>query len=166
VVIVDTYACTDRFVAFIGGVRYETIAPRFSTMEHAHQVTAGQMLLGNKPDALPMAVWRRLMRMRYLAFLYFLAWLAYVVFLLAEGHNRSVGLLVLVLWGMSMFGFDVLVRWNQNRMRTSVLECGFRMCTHCGYRLTGLPASHCCPECGTEYTTQDLEEEWRAWLSG
>ena len=33
-------------------------------------------------------------------------------------------------------------------------------CIHCGYGLTGLPAEHTCPECGSAYT-QRLIEEYR-----
>jgi hypothetical protein len=31
-------------------------------------------------------------------------------------------------------------------------------CIHCGYGLTGLPPEHVCPECGSAYTQQLIEE--------
>jgi len=37
------------------------------------------------------------------------------------------------------------------------------LCTECGYRLTGLPSAHACPECGLAFERHEVLRIWCNW---
>jgi len=51
------------------------------------------------------------------------------------------------------------------QLKDKVLEHHYAVCLRCGYLLDGLPAEHCCPECGQAYQLDENERIWRKWLA-
>jgi predicted RNA-binding Zn-ribbon protein involved in translation (DUF1610 family) len=59
----------------------------------------------------------------------------------------------------------IMLRRKSQRLIALVHANAFEHCLHCGYQLTGLPASHRCPECGADYELDDVREKWRMYLA-
>ena len=135
-----------------------------SEMIRVPTISAMQILLDNKPDAVPQAYWRRLHWLQPCAFLYVIAWLGYGTFSVVMASGRAWIVVFLVLWGAFMFLLDLGPRWVNRRLKKEVVAIGFRMCIDCGYGLCALPRIHRCPECGREYNASQLEREWRNWF--
>lgn len=53
---------------------------------------------------------------------------------------------------------------RERRFHRAVLALHYEVCLNCGYNLTGLPAKHECPECGSTYQKEKVCQEWRAWF--
>ena len=50
------------------------------------------------------------------------------------------------------------------RFRQRVRSSDYELCLECGYSLTGLGDRRACPECGVDFTIEDVREKWRHWL--
>jgi len=133
-------------------------------MTRSGKITAMQVLRGCKPSGVPLVVWKKLLVFRYASAVYLLAWAGSGVFLLFVPQRDALTVVLYGVWGISMLFFDFVVFWIGRVVKRRVLACEFVVCTHCGYRLAGLPSTHCCPECGNAYTLAQVEREWREWL--
>ncbi len=105
--------------------------------------------------------------MRYWALLYAIVWFAYGMFyfFFFTPANKVIGLILLLLWGLSMWIFAYIPKRINARLHRKVLDHGYQICIHCGYSLRELPTQHRCPECGNEYTFMQLEHDWKKWYS-
>jgi predicted RNA-binding Zn-ribbon protein involved in translation (DUF1610 family) len=134
-------------------------------MKKCARISPMQILLNRRPQFVPTAYWRRLKWLQFSALLYAIAWLAYGVFAFGLIWSRAATLIFLILWGVFMFVLDLGPRLVDRRLRKDVLANHFQICTHCGYTLSGLPTKHRCPECGVEYDSSQLREQWEEWFS-
>lgn len=50
--------------------------------------------------------------------------------------------------------------WRVRRLRRALFASRFRLCTHCGYDVSGLNSRGMCPECGQTY---DLARDVAVW---
>jgi hypothetical protein len=66
---------------------------------------------------------------------------------------------VAVLLNSIVFG---IMRSKVRRVYLAAQSLDYRMCTHCGYDLQGLPEAHSCPECGTQYSIEQTRTTWQA----
>ena len=47
------------------------------------------------------------------------------------------------------------------RFRRRLQAIGYAACLNCGYELSGLPATHVCPECGRPFHINTVRATWR-----
>lgn len=57
----------------------------------------------------------------------------------------------------------VLQYWRERRLKSRLLGADYRLCERCAYNLTGLPARHRCPECGSAYDIEQTRAIWKRW---
>lgn len=61
-------------------------------------------------------------------------------------------------WKLWVFAVTVPTVAAMNAAKHAIRARREPFCIHCGYGLTGLPAEHTCPECGSAYNARLIEE--------
>lgn len=111
---------------------------------------------------IPCAVRERLRWPRGLIWLA-LALTAAALLFVAVGVVRFTGWL----WAVPAIDLAVVVggpRAINRRLLREVRAADFSICPECGYRLTGLPATHVCPSCGRSYSLATVRATWLNWF--
>jgi hypothetical protein len=82
-----------------------------------------------------------------------------VIILWTVGPKAPVAMLV----GPSLLVSIVMSGWCltlQRRQRGALERAGFRVCLKCRYSLADLPDVGTCPECGTQFTLEQVQRSW------
>ena len=109
---------------------------------------------------MPLPFWRRVGVARMVILVLLIASLATLVLVRRYGLLPPYALLA-VAW----FTMAICPRIVFARMRTQLADNDYLMCLSCAYSLKGLPEEHVCPECGTEYTAEQVRNAWQHWVT-
>ncbi|MDX2197487.1 MAG: hypothetical protein SF069_00775 [Phycisphaerae bacterium] len=95
-----------------------------------------------------------------------LAILTLVTYVVLTGDHRALRLMMLILVAHSILIFIVRHRFGlaRERLRQEAIDRDFLICYECGYDLSAPGTSDRCPECGTTWTPESLEHNWRSWM--
>ena len=63
-------------------------------------------------------------------------------------------------WILSMPVLLYVVLKPYKRLMKRIEAVGYKLCTECGYQLTGLTGQTDCPECGTACDLEEVEAMW------
>jgi len=132
------------------------------------------VILNRPPRDTPPAFWKSIVRIKRVlrvtsALIVSMAGIIVVGTIVSDSFTRR---------RIERFGFVIL--GTSLVVHVAVYACGVRkargefarfleqhagkVCTTCGYVLTGLPAESRCPECGDHYLVSHVVAYWREWL--
>lgn len=128
------------------------------------------LMLDLRPKGVPNAYWRSLKTLKTSARV---AWSTGL--LLSLGCLLVSGPPTIILSGIFMMaapglldgirsGYSIWKSKNRFSQVLSASDC--KICTDCGYVLTGLSPAHSCPGCGGAYDFASLRDTWEDWLYG
>ena len=131
------------------------------------------LLFEAPPRSVPLLFWNRLRWVRHVARASFVAGL--ILLVVVSIHALRVAtipgaddFLWMIPWYLLLFVLGVWlgVRLVRRRLNHYVALHSFEVCTTCGYPLSGLRSSGCCPECGKPYEIDRIVSSWRQWTAG
>ena len=131
------------------------------------------LLFETPPRSVPLLFWNRLRWVRQVARASFVA--GVILLVAVSVHALRVAatpgvddFLWLIPWYLLVFvlGLWLCVRVVRRRLNRYVAMHRFEVCTTCGYPLSGLGSSGCCPECGETYEINEVVNVWQYWATG
>ncbi|MCO6435608.1 MAG: hypothetical protein J5J06_00795 [Phycisphaerae bacterium] len=69
--------------------------------------------------------------------------------------------LYLAMFLFIMFAIITVGAYRFRNLCTRMLVADYRVCTYCGYELSGLPGEYTCPECGLAYNLDAVQAKWK-----
>jgi len=132
-----------------------------------------RLLLARPPKGIPRACWERVRRFRYLFVTLGFIWIGYLAgpWMLDAFAGRSLWAHTDLLWNTALFlgpvggfAFAMLLKRAVRRLEKEIQSNNLEHCLECGYPLKGLPAEHCCPECGEPYDIEVVRRTWERYF--
>ena len=119
--------------------------------------------LGRKPQGMPTGYWRFVQRARWVS------WLGLVL----AGMGGLMGVRMVILPGANVGELQAWLMIScgvagalvcavtpglmKRRFLRKLHASGYALCLACGYRLSGLPPEHRCPECGEDFELANVQ---------
>lgn len=112
---------------------------------------------GDPNERRPRATWRLLRWLSALGLLGPIGWMGFLA--MNQFTGRGWAIPTFTLFGLIFFAQYLLFR-RARALRKHAKAVNCRICTECGYSLVDLEESGTCPECGSVYTPESLNEIW------
>ena len=143
-------------------------------MTQTHAGSPLHYLLGCRPRNVPPGEWKNVCHPRWpiclAASVAMGASLFMLLIILIEGSANPIGFtairtVVVAIYLGTLLGactaLSVIPRVRKRRFQSTVVALQYEVCLGCGYDLNGLPAKHCCPECGMAFDKEQVRAAWR-----
>jgi predicted RNA-binding Zn-ribbon protein involved in translation (DUF1610 family) len=164
--------------------RQEDAAARARKVMPVGHISPYKYLFPRPPKGVPKALWERLRPLRFFVIPVLILIYATAITLIGSlvADMRRTGRFplaappawqktlrhafpaVMIVTSAGITLLPYLARRRLRRFEQGILADDHEHCLECGYSLRGLPAEHCCPECGQPYSIAAVKETWRRYF--